>query len=125
MSAKKRMMQEIEAKAKRKKQLSQALSMQKTVARLAKEYFDRVQEARDLDMCAMLEPMALNSLQIALAHQIDRHCYVCSNAHEGCGSDELKIEIRWSQHYADETGCDQTMVLDAASAEFQHAMEQI
>lgn len=117
------LMKEIEAKVARKKQLAQQLSRQKTVANWVAEFFTEYENTRKVEKPTeyqFLAYMAINRLAIQL-RAIDRKCVVDLRDSDGVPV----VEIRWSAPFILANNCEEVLVLDASSAFFQGAIEDV
>lgn len=119
-------MKEIDARVARKKQLSQQVSRQKTVANWVAEFFTEYEKTKKLDRAEAYQSfavLALNRLGIQL-RSLDRRCVV-NYRPEDDNDDNLIIEIRWSTKFIQANNCEEVLVFDASSAYFQSAMENV
>ena len=117
-------MKEIEAKVARKKVLSQQVSRQKTVANWVAEFFTEFEKTKNMDKGSLFQPfvtLALNRLNIQL-RGLDRKCSVDFRPSD---VGDPTVEIRWSKRFIQANNCEEVLVLDASSAFFQSAMEDV
>lgn len=119
------LMKEIEAKVARRKDLAKQASRQKTVANWVADFFAEHEKFKNMDEGSLFNPfanLALNRLGIQL-RGLDRRCTVdFKSLEDGSGS---VIEIRWSPRFIQTNNCEEVLVLDASSAFFQSAIEDI
>ena len=124
-NVKRDLMKEIEAKVARKKQLSKQASRQKTVANWVAEFFTEYDKTRKLDgdnSYQHFTSLTLNRLAIQL-RALDRKCTVDFREPED-GSNPV-VEIRWSTRFIQANNCEEVLALDASSAYFQSALEDV
>jgi hypothetical protein len=125
MSIKSDLMKEIDAKVARRKELAKKLSREKTVANWVSEFFSEYDNTRKLDQGNGYEyftSLALSRLAIQLRN-LDRKCTVDFRQDEN-GGDPV-VDIHWSPKFVQANNCEDTISLDAATASFQSAMEDI
>jgi hypothetical protein len=126
-NVKRDLMKEIEAKVARKKMLSKQVSRQKTVANWVAEFFTEYEKIKKMDensapYSISFTHLAVNKLELQL-RSLDRKCYVSFRKPDD-GSNPV-VEIKWSQLFIQTNNCEETLVLDASSAFFQSAMEDV
>lgn len=119
-NVKRDLMKEIEAKVARKKQLSAQVAHQKTVSKWVAEFFAELEKIQKLTIRHSLVWLAVTRLQDQL-HRIDKECCVYFSD----ANDPPTIEIKWSPAFIAVNNCEEALVLDASSALFQSAMEEI
>lgn len=122
MSVKSDLLKEINAKAKRKKELSKALTREQTIAFFVAEFFKEMDKIGGF-LSSGLTGMAIMRLESNLKN-LDRGCAVVFKS-PNTPEETHRIEIRWSAPYVEKNNCEPVMVLDAAEASFQNALEQL
>lgn len=116
-------MKEIEAKVARKKVIAKQVSRVKTVANWVAEFFTEYEKTKNMDAGSMYQSfaaLALNRLSIQL-RSLDRKCSVDFRPEDG----NPIVEIRWSKRFIQANNCEEVLALDAASAHFQSALEDV
>lgn len=120
------LMKEIEAKVARKKKLSKEVSREKTVSNWVAEFFTEWDKTRKLDEGAYgyehFTSLALNRLAIQLRN-LDRKCTIDFKQPDD-GSAPI-VEIHWSGRFILANNCEAVLALDASTAFFQSALEDI
>lgn len=118
MSARDEILKKINSVVKQKKEMAQLASRQKTIAQWVSEFFSEVEATKNNDT---LVYFALTRLTQNL-HRLDRKC--TASFEEPTGRDPV-VKIFWSRYYIEANNCEDVTVLDASTAHFQAAMEQI
>jgi hypothetical protein len=119
------LMKEIEAKIARKKQFAKQASRQKTVASWIAEFFTEYEKIKNFDLKSnynSLTALALHKLNAQL-HSLDRKSSVVFKEPEG--DTNPIVEIHWSSAFIQKHNCEEVLILDAPSAFFQSAIEEI
>lgn len=117
MSVKSDLMKQIDALVKRKKDLAEELKREKTISHWAAEFFAEVEKFKNLDNdFGTLQTIELYKFMDKI-RRLDRGAWV-----------DLKdgnLQIGWSPAYITLHDCEPVMTLDAATAFFQDAMENL
>ena len=119
MSARDEIFKRINAAVKQKGELAKVVaSRQKTISQWVSTFFSEVEAAKGNDS---LVSLALHQLVINL-QRLDRGATAYYK--EPSAGDSV-VEIYWTKKYAETNNCEPVMALDASTAHFQAAMEQI
>lgn len=124
-NAKQDMMKEIEAKIARTKMFAKQASRQKTIANWVADFFTEIEKTKKLDEGSLWSPfgsLALNRLATQL-RSLDKKCAV--EFKENGDNNTPIVEIRWTTNFCKLHNCEETLVLDASSAYFQSALEDV
>jgi hypothetical protein len=120
--AKNDLMREIIAKVARKKEVAKQVSRQKTVANWVAEFFIELEKVKKMDPRSPLIYLSIKKLAGQI-QTLDRRAYVDLRFDDASGQDV--IEISWSDAFVLVNNCEKALVLDASSALFQSAMEDV
>lgn len=120
--AKNDLMKEIMATVARKKIVAKQVSRQKTVANWVAEFFIELEKVKKMDPRSPLIYLNCNLLQQQIK-SIDKRSTVDLRFDDASLQDV--IEITWSDAFVLANNCEKALVLDASSALFQSAMEDV
>ncbi len=120
--AKNDLMKEIMATVARKKEVAKQVSRQKTVANWVAEFFIELEKVKKMDPRSPLIYLNCNLLQQQIK-SIDKRSTVDLRFDDASLQDV--IEITWSDAFVLANNCEKALVLDASSALFQSAMEDV
>lgn len=120
--AKNDLMKEIIATVARKKIVAKQVSRQKTVANWVAEFFIELEKVKKMDPRSPLIYLNCNLLQQQIK-SIDKRSTVDLRFDDASLQDV--IEITWSDAFVLANNCEKALVLDASSALFQSAMEDV
>ena len=120
--AKNDLMKEIMATVARKKEVAKQVSRQKTVANWVAEFFIELEKVKKMDPRSPLIYLNCNLLQQQIK-SIDKRSTVDLRFDDASLQDV--VEITWSDAFVLANNCEKALVLDASSALFQSAMEDV
>lgn len=120
--AKSDLMKEIIATVARKKEVAKQVSRQKTVANWVAEFFIELEKVKKMDPRSPLIYLSVKRLAVQI-NTIDRRAFVDLRFDDASLQDV--IEITWSDAFVLANNCEKALVLDASSALFQSAMEDV
>lgn len=120
--AKSDLMKEIMATVARKKEVAKQVSRQKTVANWVAEFFIELEKVKKMDPRSPLIYLSIQRLAYQIA-TIDRKSHVDLRFDDASRQDV--VEITWSDAFVLVNNCEKALVLDASSALFQSAMEDV
>lgn len=121
MSARDEIFKKINAAVKRNKELSKNLSREKTIAQWVSKFFLDVESTKNIDQDGAFISLHLMELKSSLMHLDKKVSVSFKEPRDG----EPTVEILWSPVYVAEHDCESAMALDASTAHFQAAMEEI
>lgn len=121
MSARDDIFKKINASVKKQALIAKDLSKEKTIANWASELFTELESTKLIDSDGTFAYLALHQFQTNL-RKIDYKCQVYIKEQK---SDNPRVEIHWSRQYITKNDCEEVTVLDASTAYFQAAMEDI
>lgn len=120
--AKNDLMKEIMTTVARKKVVAKQVSRQKTVANWVAEFFIELEKVKKMDPRSPLIYLNCNLLRQQIK-SIDKRSNVDLKFDDASLQDV--VEITWSDAFVLANNCEKALVLDASSALFQSAMEDV